>query len=458
MARRNPWSLSVGTFQVGGESQTYLLHGPYSLRRTAREFRIVAEVIVVATDYDTLQSLSDALELAFSTRDVSLTIDIDGNTWTYLHGSNLLNSSATCEKTGNRQTDKGLSRSYLVSVEGAVPAPTDGGLRDLEVAVSFTPSRQQVVEMHGVYEQGSASSAYLSDFDSEASSILSALPGSVTYELVEENYTRDRNDHRCEFRRQYVQLLMDQQSGTVDADEIRDHRVNFTELISGPGDYREDIYRMRRVVGTYDAAVDVDEVDLSQDKALQDVVNDIVRRVVVEFFRESFEPKVFAVADWRVTYDETAARVSCSFEFVYQPDGGEDVIELTQTVALNESRRLDRTPVHNQDEYAAEIDQGFAERLRVTTRTVRVIGTDEPRKRIGEASTKGPAGEIDGLESGPYVRQSDGWNMIENRSRATRSWIGIPGIDGVELIETTTLDEIVVESFHRRPSSSRRTG
>jgi len=139
--------------------------------------------------------------------------------------------------------------------------------------------------------------------------------------------------------------------------------------------------------------------------------------------------------------------MSVSIQFLYQKDGGEDVVEVSQSLAYREARTIDYTPVHNDDEYAMEADVGWATRERVASRTVIVIGEETPKKRIGEDPENGPAGEIEGIESRSAV-QREGWNIVSNTSQVTDQWLGDPD---EEQIRVSVLTETVVERFHTKP-------
>jgi hypothetical protein len=454
----SPFEITYNGLTVGGTSSTYQLHGPYAYDRSPTAMRLVFDVVVVATSYATLQTLSEALETAFAARDGSLTINADkGDTetsWTFLANTSILNPSGSVSKSARPEADRGVSRVYTVTVEGEVPSD-DAGLRDLEVTVQVDPARKKTVTMRGTYATSGARAAYSANRDSEDPAILSAIDSTFSWELVDESHTADRKDVICNFSRTYVQLIMDQSSGVVDDSSIRDHRVTFQEHIPSPGDAKEDVERFRTVTGTYDCSLDVDVVTPAN-AAMKGVYESKILGLLVEAFEANFEPSVFAIEDQQVAYDETYHRVSAQVQFTYKKEGGEDIVSLVESLAYREQRQLARTPVYTQDEYAMNVDPGWAVRQRIATRTVMVLGKVPPRRRIGPgADGEGKAGEITGLESdGKRITQGEGWNMISNASLATPKWIGIAGVDNVEQIEVTVLDETVIEEFHTLPKAS----
>ena len=456
MSLANPIAISYGGFTAGGISSGYQLDGPYIIDKSHDTLRVVFTVICVASSVGGLQSLSEHLEDSFQKRDQDLSISMSGSSWSYAEGTDLLNVTASCAKTGNRETDRGASRAYTCTVQGDLPATDTDGLRDLEVHVTYTPSRQAIVTMRGVYTalQGTkATEQYKDDVDDQAMTILTGV-SDATFELVSEDHARDRLDALCTFNRQYQSILTNQSTSKDDTD-IVDHRVVFTDLSQHPGDSAESVYRLRRVVGNYDCSVNVEEND-----DLQDVFDSKVKTRIIQAFQDNFSPQVFAIEDIRASFDESAKRISASIQILYQSSDGEAVVEVSQSVAYRETRNIDYTPVHGQDEFAAYADPGWAVRERVWSRTVIIVGEDNPKKRIGERPDEGDAklfpqiGDVESVDNGDKSSvKNDGWNIISNTSQMTPQWVGDPGGDE-DQVRLTVLTETVVERYNKAPSGS----
>lgn len=457
MAVNNPWTITYssdvsnpGTAEkIGGASDVYLIDGPYTLSKSFEAITVGFDVIVAASSYndDTasgLQQLSAALEVAFRGRDKSLKIDIDGTAWTYTHGTDILNTISTIVKSGDPETDRGVSRRYSVEIAGGLPADDNTGLQDFAYSVDYTPSRQKTVSFTGVYtpfSTATASEQYAADFDAEAAIILLAIGGtSTTFELIAEQFEPDRNDHTCTFARTYVELLADQSEGVLDDPDIRNHNMTFTNLMTHPGDGQAGVQRLQRVVGTYDCGIDI---DVTTD--MQSVYQNKVRPHVLALFQLNFEPALFAVESSRVSYDETSKQMSVEIQFTFQPSGGSAIIEATQTLAYRESRTIDYTPVHLGDELAFEADPGWAVVERVATRQVTALGSQSPKRRLGGKSASMP-----GIEGGAKVSKS-GWNIISNNSQVESRWIGDPSDAQLQI---SVLTEAVVERFSKRATGS----
>lgn len=463
----NPFSITYGERTVGGAT-AYQLDGPYVIEKSYESLRLVFNVIVTATSHASLQSRSETLESDFRkrlTHGDRLLIDLDGSTWTYVVGESLLKVTASITKSGDPDTDKAYSRAYTVAIVGELPADNDAdaGLRNVEVLVDYAPSRQRTVSMRGTYTAttaGDAKARYQDAFDDEALAYLNAIGSGATWELATEEYSMDRErnstvpaPHLCNFSRQYVELLADQAQGSRDDEQIKDHRVVFTDLSQHPGDSARNVKRLRRVIGSYDCAVDIEKTT-----DLQAVIDSKIRPHIRELFRTNFDPMVFAVEEQRIGYDETSKRISASLQFIYQPSGGDSIVEVSQSVAYRETRTIDYTPTHGNDEFAAEADVGWASRERIWSRTVIALGQETPKIRLGEAPRAGAARlftDTIGGERGPDTgdRKSvvaEGWNIVSSTSQVTPQWIGDPQYGQIEV---QVLSETVIERYHRKPAA-----
>lgn len=467
MAVDNPIEITYGTQAIGGASDIYQIVGPYILDKSYDSIRLVVDVVVVAEDLEQLQSSCTTLEDSFRERLTdgdTLVIDLDGNAWTYTVGDTMLRARASIAKSGNIDLDRGSSRGYTITIEGELPADSteDAGLRDIEVLVDFEAGRQKVVTMRGTYTATSAGNAkerYEADADTRCNSYLDVVDSDATFELVDESFTLDREGgatpapHVLNFTRQYTELLANQTQAALDDGQIRDHRITFTNVNQYPGDSREDTQRLQRVIGSYDCAVDIDETT-----NLANVYKNKVKQHVRQLFQTNFQPSVYGVEEERVSYDETSKRISVSLQFIFQPSGGEDIVEVSQSVAFRETRSIDYTPTHSQDELAAFADVGFGVLERVWNRTAIALGAEAPKLRIRErARTDGPIGRFnDNIrgQQGPDNRNTSeieqyGWNVVASTSQVTPRVLGDP--NGQEFITVTVLTESVTERYNAKP-------
>jgi hypothetical protein len=472
MGLLNPIAITYGGFTVGGAS-SYQLLGPYVIDKSYENFRLVFDVLITADSLPAVQALSEALEDQFRRRlqvDEELVIDLGGIEWVYHMGRTLLSVTSEITKTGNRDTDKGLSRSYTCVVTGEMPADQDSGLRDVKVLVHYSASRQRTITMQGTYtatEDGDALGNYKNNFDDVANGYLQLIDTQAKWELEDETSSLDRQrsgssplPHVCDFTRQYLELVVDQSQGQRDDDQIKDHRVVFTDLSQNPADGQSGVKRLRRVVGTYDCSVDI-----TKTTDLQNVFRNKVKAHLKQLFTTEFNPRVFCLEEQRIGYDESAKRISVQFQFLYQPSGGSSTIEVSESVSYQEQRSIDYTPVHGGDELAFNADVGWATILRHWQRIVVAMGAETPKRRVAARPQSGAAGlfrdSIGGV-AGPDAGGdrsgvvADGWNIIANTSTVTPQWIGDP--DSGQQIQVSVLSEVVVERLHKKPAATGPTG
>lgn len=458
MAVNNPFEITYGGTAVGGTSDVYQLIGPYVIDLSYRVLRVIFDVMVVATDAETLRDLSGVLEVQYRKRDLNLVINTGDDNWTWTAGSTYLNPVSSIAKSGDSETDRGYSRAYTIVIEAELPSDSSGdnGLLEIKANIGYEASRQKTVTVEGSYTATSGASSktnYLAAADSKINSILNAAGSSSTWELLEEDFDYDRNTANTNFQRQYVELLFNQSLSSRDDSAIKDHRVVFTDLSQHPADSRESIQRLRRVVGSYECSLNI---DVTTD--LQGAFDSKIRPLILQNFKNEFSPSVFCLEDRRISYDETTKRISVSLQFLYQKDGGENVVEISQSVAYREQRTIDYTPVHNSEsEISAYADPGWATVERIWTRTVVVLGNETPQRRIGgETATYEEAGDFDEvgdikLEGSSRRIVADGWNIISNTSQVTERWVGDP--TDQEQIKLTALTETVVERLTKTPTS-----
>lgn len=455
----NLFSITYGATLMGGTSEAYRLHAPYTLDIGHEGLRLVFDVVVVGKSYDTdtegLSQLSEALHTALRQRDQDIAIDIAGTVTTYTSGTVALNVVASCAKSGNQQTDRGFSRVYTVVIEAELAADTtgDNGLRDLFVDVQYEESQRRIVTMTGTYtatvgNPDDAEQEYVDRFSGVATTILAAIDATASWEIRGHNVTRDRNNHTAEFRRAYVELLANQVEAVLDSDTIRDHRILFTDETAHPGDAVADVYRLRRVRAEYACAVDI---NFSTDQ--EGTWQTLIRPHVVALFQTTYNPSEWAVEDYNVTIDPTNSRVNATLTFVYvDPDGGK-LVEVSATSTIRETRTIDYTPKHGGSELDMAADPGWATVERVVSRTFISLGESFPISRIAGRNNSGDrvTTTLDFPSSSSNVKKS-GWNLVSSTSAATPQWIGDPSFGSQILV--TVLSETVVYRLNTASSST----
>ena len=465
MALTNTVTITWGGVAYGGASASRQIDGAYIMDKAYDHMRLTFNVMLVSSTAAGRQTLAEALEVNFRKRNQTLIVNVGGTSFTFEEGDDYLNSTSSCTKSGQSQTDRGASVSYTCVVEADMPSSTPtSGLVTLESNVDFEVGRQEVLTLSGTYSatsaevavEGSAKKAsenYLASSGALAEQttfLASRTVDAADFEMVDEQYTYDRLDTVCQWSRQYIQVLANQVEGTLQDTAIKDHKMTFTETAQHPGDSMASIYRTRRVVGTYDCAIDI-----TVGTDLQSVFDSKVLPHVKALFQSAFEPELWAVEDHRISYDETTKRLSCSIQFLYQKSGGSEIIEVQQTAAYREIRNIDETPIHLASEFVKYLDVGWATLERVTNRTVTAIGDMEPSRRIGLTPVAGIAGDLkfrDEDKPKPDVQKA-GWNLINSTSQVTDQWLGDP--DETQ-IKVSILVETIVERYNESPSVGTR--
>lgn len=463
MPRASDLSISYGSFLMGG-STPYRIHGPHIFEISNERVRVTADIVVLATTLEQLAERAQTLENALRSRQASIGIRMGSVTWTFAAGSGVLNSTASARKSGNPEIDRGLSRGYTVTLEGELPAGDRSGLRSLSMGIEYSDARQRTVSFSGLYTSlgSGAWQQYQSAFPREARTLLDLVDRQASWQLVGERATPDTFNHLCQFAQDWQEVIANQTQGRRLDSAIRNHRIRFTGTNTFPGDARDDVSRLRYVQGSYECAVDVTETD-----DLQAVFEDKIRPHIVALFRDEFDPKRFAIEEISPSFELTGNRISATFRFLYQQrKGAEDIVELTQSVTIDEEAGDTYTPVHDGKRYAAYVDVGAALRLRYWRRTVKVLGAETPKERIGANPKAGPAGLFEQVLPGITDRVdtgserkivSEGWNLVHNTSTAFHSFHGSKDGDE-EQLELSGLEEIVVERYVEAPDSGAGSG
>ena len=190
---------------------------------------------------------------------------------------------------------------------------------------------------------------------------------------------------------------------------------------------------------------------------MQTLVDTVIRPHIKSLFTETFAAGVQCIEDERVSYDETAKRLSIAIQFIFSKDMGDgQILEVSEAVAYREQRTLDSTPIHGKDELMSEVSVGWMVLERISTRTMMVYGNKQvPKRRLH--SGEGPPIKLpqegpmamkvaDGGTMQPQVRRN-GWNIVSNTSQVTDQWIGDP--ERGDQLPVQVLTESVVERFNR---------
>jgi len=475
VAIASPFEITYGSQAVGGSSGVFQIDGPHTFSKSFEAFNLEFIVVVVATSFADLDNQSATLEAAFKLRDQTLKIDLcniidpaGASMTTYTFGTTLLNSRSSIAKTGDEETDRGFSRSYAIQITGGLPSDDiDGsslftGLQDISFNLDYEAGRQKRITFSGVYTATPAQAAPVrsaqlarvnyedatTGADAEATAYFANFAGD-TFELISETVDEDRTNHLVNFSRVYIELLDDQTAAGRDAVNIRDHDFSMTELIDQPGDSDQTVFRLRRMLINYDCAIDIE-----QSVDIKTVFENEVRPHIIQTFRDTFTPQVFAVEARQVDYDRTRQRLSVSMTIVYQKGGGDATVELQVSVRLTDTNNHQLTPTHERNVFSFDVARGWTDRLRTTSRTFAVIGEEPgPGGSPGGTSTstiggKGGGGTPGGGRGPIAEAGGTGWLELGTDRDSRSIWMGDPDEDQFLM---TLIDEVRVEQYFEAP-------
>jgi hypothetical protein len=256
--------------------------------------------------------------------------------------------------------------------------------------------------------------------------------------------------------------------GAVQITDIVDHDIVFHLQAQHPGDSQENLFRMRTVTAIYSCAIDVDRTT-----DLQSVYDNQIKPYMTSLFRSTFNPQTFGITGRQLTYDEAAKRLTAAVTYTFQPQGSDEIVELTASLTTSTRFAPDFTPTHNGDPFAAYVDIGWGVKQRISQRTALVVGEGGGGEGEGSGSVGGTVFKAHMGGTGPFARKwgkpfgkggtwtggydpmvGGGWETISNISKATPTWIGEPD---EEQIAVLLLEEEVVQQFHSDPGSSSRS-
>lgn len=465
-----PFKITYGSQAVGGGSGVFQIEDEYEFHKSYEGLDLQFVVTVVATSLADLDNQSNTLEEAFRDRDKTLKIDLsnildaDGaSTQTYTWGiggavgsGGFMNSRSTCDKIG--AGDMGFSRSYAIHITGELPAQdVDGsslftGLQDIGYQLAYEPGGQKRLTITGIYTATPAQTSPSRDAKGARENYENATTGAdvevaayftnsfptESWELISEDPGEDRVNHLSNWTRVYVELLDDQTAGTRDDADIRDHTFTMDEVIEQPGDSAENVDRLREVEIFYECAI-----VLSQNVTLKNTFENKIRPHIIQTFRDTFQPAVIAVARRRVNYDRTRQRLSCSMTIVYRKGGSDKTVEIQTSVRITDTHHHKLTPTHERNPFSFNVDTGWTDRVRETTKLFVVVGEEGSEGRVG-GKGGGIVGGGWGTGSGPSTAGAgSGWIEIFNTRSAEPVHVGMPSEANflITKITETTVDQ-----------------
>jgi hypothetical protein len=356
-------SVVYGSTTVGGGTE-YLLEFPLSIRKDYIDFEIRFPFVLTATSGADFASQIDAVEDAFREKNNRVQVLQDGNTLFDANPADNsgFNTTAEISKIGTEGADSGRSRRYEVTIRGQLPADETGksGRQDSTIELGEDSARRQTVTISGRYTALSSNDAraqYDASIAAYASTVLTAIDSSATFELIDEMTTNDDEDKNLDFVRVYREILYNQSSGTLDDTSIVSDVIRVSRVEDRPGD--TPIGNPKRLIQlncTYTAWIDKTE---STD--LESKWENTIRGYLVDTVADSIQSGSKAVVVSAPDYNFSENSISATLTIWAR--NGSSVIEMRKSTTYDTNFGIQVRNVHADDPFAAYEYQGPGERL-----------------------------------------------------------------------------------------------
>lgn len=451
----NPFSLTWGTFEVGGTTEK-LITGIHRITRDFRTWQVTLDVLIRATSDATLATNCAEIESEFSKRRQAIVFKVGSST---IHTFNPagtantgLNSWATCQKNGTPGADTDRSRLYTVSVGCELPATDTSGRRDSRLVVDYDPAQRRTVTITGEWTAvttNDATAQYAAQIATFCSSALGALLPAGTFELVAQKTDRDDQDKVLTFTRTYREMFVAQPGGSLDNAQIVEPTIGFTRDIPAPGDSGAgSVKRLETITCRFDCYL-----DKTASTDVPALYTNTVRPYILTQFTTLFSPIQWGIIAEQRTHEPYSNRLSVMITF-QAAINTTNVVEIAATSRIVEDAGVVMTGIWNGGIFAKYADQGIGTRRRFGIVVSRVLGTSKPNQRVG-----GGGGTVfgvgfrnpDGTQAGGTYRPGEqvsqgadrGWILVANDSSATPKWIGQAG--GDQLLVTDYVEQTIEE-------------
>lgn len=269
--------VTYGSYTVGPSGSCTLDGGrPFTFEEDydKGDGRLEFDAVVAATTTAAFKTACDSFEAAFALRDVALVVTYSSTATVTITPSTRtrgFDTRAKWNKPGS-DVDTGLSRGYHVVLTWRLPATgaSDGGFRDYGYRLTYTPARIKTLTVFGTVT-GSGSTNAMATYQSGIASIVTAiqaLPGvSFTgttpwngWESAPESeeFTPGRNANELRFQRVYRELVLKQNSSTLDDTTLSGQQITVNVKKTGPGDSSAQAKRPTEVTIGYGVFVLID--------------------------------------------------------------------------------------------------------------------------------------------------------------------------------------------------------
>jgi hypothetical protein len=370
------------------------------------------EFVVTGTSDSTFASECALAEAAFRTPRQALAITQGGvSLLTLSHAANTgFDSIATIVKTG-QVGDTGRSRFYIVHISFGRPADNVGtsGRRTGSIDVSYTPSRQRIVTISGVYTvlTTTARAQYMSVIDTYCTSVITGL-GITQYELLEEP-TTDENDTGkvIDFNRVYREIIYPQAGSPNDPAIVGDSlSIEVARDGTEDGSGEEGMpYHLANLNVTYDCSIDKNVTQDLEGKYKS------IKSSIIDKIRSGMGVSTIGIIEESPSYDYTANRISVRMTVAGVVAG--NLIHYHKSTKQNWESGKVFVPAWTGDSLSYYKFQGPTKILRISVTYKRELGGAQP-----------------GIGGGSGGGQSAGGGAGNDLFGGGTSWVGQGGVFG----------------------------
>jgi len=437
-------SIVYGSTTIGGASDTLLLDGPIKIESDYTEATVTFSVVVTDDSSEAnFKTAVAAFETAFSTPRQDLTITLGAQTLnSFSQSSNTgMDAEPRFSKPGSAK-DSGRSRLYVVTITFQLPAGLSGvsGRQSAVERLDVAPSGRRTLAISGVYTALSGNSAvaqYDASIAAYASSVISALGGGGTYELLDEVKEPIDTGKRMRFSRTYLEVIANQSVGTPDNANVKGAVMVVRPRFLAPGDTGNEYERLSSISVSYQASV-----DSAQTTDLKSLWEGTILPHIAERVSRLSGTAGLALISAEPVYDEDNNTIAATCAFLGQVGGNLLQLRVVETVARGLEDLL--VPVYNgdpfaRDKYKIPIDKTLTvETTKLTVASARASGGGEaaaPQEQSQGAEGGGEAGGggdetgwklLDEDTAGPVEGEApEGWEFQTALERRESQEIGL---------------------------------
>ena len=420
---------------IGGTSE-YHLHSKirHSDEYPTESFHFSA--VIMETSETIFNALIRAIDRAFRTPRQRLRIvqnDVvihDRNPNNESGGNTGFNAEPSIDRPES-DWNTGRSRIWDISVRLSRPADLAGqsGRQSTTNDLNLDAANIKSVVISGVYTALGANTAraqYESAADTYCAAVLATLGGS--FEKVSDVASTDDANKICNFRREYLEVIYNQSSGTLDNSAIKRGIYNYRRNQIAPGDSYSDVKRLESLTASFSC-----EVDRLVTTNLKSLWENTIRPYVSSQVRSIMNSNQAALVSKNLDVNQKNNTIAGEVDYLVIAEGSAEILEIDYVHETSWDKGKELLGAWDGNPFAKHVFDALASKVRVTT--IRLL-------RQGERTT---ADEF--VDTGGWVLGGN-WILRHDKVGARPRWIGLPP----DQIQCTEVVRVLVEEYVETPS------